>query len=417
MTIDEPGYFERLARVEAAHWWSRSMWRLALDWLGGAIRGRTGLAALDVGCGAGTSLIRLAGLREVGRVVGLEPDPGALRLARRHGRFPGHRRLGAGATLRGRIVRRGLLLRRLPASPRWRRPWWRRARSRGSSGRAGWRSSGPTQRDSGRAEPGGDRPYRLGELSDVLRKAGLSIGRASYANGLPALAQEVRGRLRGLAGSRGGNVAAAPVRRRASARRAGSASQPNDGRGLGVRAAGQRLARPEPAVRAQHDGPGESTGGWSDEDRDRWRVPGQSPWGFGRFARQMVEALADSGSDHEFVTFIDSPSARSVSLPEGVGRVVVQVSEAPSRAASATGRRRVGDMLAMARARGPGQPGPDLFPGQLQLLPGLERRPGRGDDARHAGPGPSRVGLPDLARQDGLAGQGASRGRSGPIGS
>ena len=40
MTIDEPGYFERLARVEAGHWWSRAMWRLASDWLSRAIRGR-----------------------------------------------------------------------------------------------------------------------------------------------------------------------------------------------------------------------------------------------------------------------------------------------------------------------------------------------------------------------------------------
>src|ERR1700733_10128214 len=87
MTIDEPGYFERLARVEAGHWWSRAMWRLASDWLDDAIRGRRGLSALDVGCGAGLSLIRLAGHREVSRVVGLEPDPGALRLARRHRGF------------------------------------------------------------------------------------------------------------------------------------------------------------------------------------------------------------------------------------------------------------------------------------------------------------------------------------------
>jgi ubiquinone/menaquinone biosynthesis C-methylase UbiE len=87
MTIDEPGYFERLARVEAGHWWSRAMWRLASDWLSKAIRGRRGLEALDIGCGAGLSLIRLAGHREIGQVVGLEPDSGALRLARLHQGF------------------------------------------------------------------------------------------------------------------------------------------------------------------------------------------------------------------------------------------------------------------------------------------------------------------------------------------
>ena len=46
MTIDEPGYFERLARVESGHWWSRAMWRLASGWLAGAIEGRRGLVAL-----------------------------------------------------------------------------------------------------------------------------------------------------------------------------------------------------------------------------------------------------------------------------------------------------------------------------------------------------------------------------------
>ena len=54
-------------------------------------RGRSGddrgLVALDVGCGSGLSLLRLAGHREIARVVGLEPDPGALRLARRHRGF------------------------------------------------------------------------------------------------------------------------------------------------------------------------------------------------------------------------------------------------------------------------------------------------------------------------------------------
>ncbi len=72
--------------------------------------------------------------------------------------------------------------------------------------------------------------------------------------------------------------------------------------------------------------------------------------GFGRFARQMVEALAKAGSGHEFVVFVDRPSLESVTIPEGMATVVVNVSEAPSRAASATGRRRLGDMLAMARA-------------------------------------------------------------------
>ncbi len=72
--------------------------------------------------------------------------------------------------------------------------------------------------------------------------------------------------------------------------------------------------------------------------------------GFGRFARQVVEALASARSGHELVVFVDRPSSDQVRLPEGVEPVVVEVREAPSRAASAAGRRRLGDMLAMGRA-------------------------------------------------------------------
>ena len=202
MTIDEPGYFERLARAEAGHWWPRAMWRLASSWLGEEIRGRRGLEALDVGCGAGLSLIRLAGLREVGRVVGLEPDPAALRLARWHRGlesiegsvldlpFKNHgfdivtcfdvlqHLADGGDVVAAREIARVL------------RPGGVVVIRSNSAG------FGPGLRSGGSA-------YRLGELVEVLEGAGLSIRRASYVNGLPSLAQEVRGRLRGIAGVRG----------------------------------------------------------------------------------------------------------------------------------------------------------------------------------------------------------------------
>ncbi len=72
--------------------------------------------------------------------------------------------------------------------------------------------------------------------------------------------------------------------------------------------------------------------------------------GFGRFARQMTEALAGAGSGHDFAVFVDRPSLGTVRVPGGMETVAVDVSEAPSRAASASGRRRVGDMLAMGKA-------------------------------------------------------------------
>ncbi len=202
MTIDEPGYFERLARVESGHWWSRSMWRLASGWLGGAIRGRRGLSALDVGCGAGLSLVRLMGFREVSRVVGLEPDAGALRLARRHRGFevfPGSALELPFKDENFDVVTCFDVLQHLPEGgdvqaareiARVLRPGGVAVVRSNSAGFGPGRSNGGTA-------------YRLGEVVEVLTSANLKVRRASYANGLPALAQEVRGRLRFLAGHRG----------------------------------------------------------------------------------------------------------------------------------------------------------------------------------------------------------------------
>lgn len=72
--------------------------------------------------------------------------------------------------------------------------------------------------------------------------------------------------------------------------------------------------------------------------------------GFGRFARQILAALADVPNPHEIAVFVDRPSAASVMVPDRFETVVVEVGEAPSRAASATGRRRLRDMLRMGRA-------------------------------------------------------------------
>jgi glycosyltransferase involved in cell wall biosynthesis len=72
--------------------------------------------------------------------------------------------------------------------------------------------------------------------------------------------------------------------------------------------------------------------------------------GFGRFSRQLVGALAEQHSAQEFVVFVDRPSAESVVVPPAFERVIVPVGEAPSKAASAQGRRRWRDMFAMGLA-------------------------------------------------------------------
>jgi len=64
----------------------------------------------------------------------------------------------------------------------------------------------------------------------------------------------------------------------------------------------------------------------------------------------LVEALSQQPTQHRFTVFVDGPSAPEVELPEPFVRVVVDVAVAPSRAASAQGRRRWRDMIAMGRA-------------------------------------------------------------------
>jgi glycosyltransferase involved in cell wall biosynthesis len=72
--------------------------------------------------------------------------------------------------------------------------------------------------------------------------------------------------------------------------------------------------------------------------------------GFGRFARKILQALAELDHPHHFVVILDEPSRSEVTLPDSFERIIVPVHEAPSRAASARGRRRIADMLAMGRA-------------------------------------------------------------------
>lgn len=195
LTIDQPAYFERLAAVEAGHWWSLGLWRLASHWLDRALAGRRGLRALDVGCGAGGTLARLAARPEVGEVVGLDPSPDALRLARA--------RLGP-RVLKGSAVNLPFkdchfdivtcfdVFQHLPpGTDRRAAAEIRRVLRPGGLAliRTNHRGLGPTP-------AAGVATYRLDDLVALLADSGLTVRRATRANCLPALAQELRGRLR-----------------------------------------------------------------------------------------------------------------------------------------------------------------------------------------------------------------------------
>lgn len=91
--------------------------------------------------------------------------------------------------------------------------------------------------------------------------------------------------------------------------------------------------------------------------------------GFGRFARRMIEALAREDSSHDFSVFVDRPSAESVSIPERFRKTIVEVREAPGRAAKAGGRRGIGDILAMSRAVAQSRLDLFYFPASYSFFP------------------------------------------------
>ena len=76
-----------------------------------------------------------------------------------------------------------------------------------------------------------------------------------------------------------------------------------------------------------------------------------SNWrGYGRYTRNLLSALAARDDGNEYLMFMDRESAAANDLPPGFKAVVVELSEAPGTAASADGRRRIGDLLRMSRA-------------------------------------------------------------------
>lgn len=91
--------------------------------------------------------------------------------------------------------------------------------------------------------------------------------------------------------------------------------------------------------------------------------------GFGRFARQTLRALAGAHGAHELVVLVDRPSLDVVVVPDGCEVVAVDVAESPSRAASSTGRRRIGDMLAMGRAAARSRLDVMYFPATYSFFP------------------------------------------------
>lgn len=71
--------------------------------------------------------------------------------------------------------------------------------------------------------------------------------------------------------------------------------------------------------------------------------------GFGRFTRDLLEAILETDGANEYLFFIDADTARDVSLPARARAVIAQTSDSQIKAAAADGRRSVRDLLAMSR--------------------------------------------------------------------
>jgi glycosyltransferase involved in cell wall biosynthesis len=75
--------------------------------------------------------------------------------------------------------------------------------------------------------------------------------------------------------------------------------------------------------------------------------------GYGRFTRELVTAMVALAPDDQFVCFLDNRSAEAFALrAPNLRSVIVPLRESPTVAASASGNRRIRDMLRMTRAVG-----------------------------------------------------------------
>jgi len=71
--------------------------------------------------------------------------------------------------------------------------------------------------------------------------------------------------------------------------------------------------------------------------------------GFGRFTRELLSALVETDTDNDYLFFIDSETKDIDDIPTRVKKIAAKTSHSQVEAASADGRRSVGDLWAMTR--------------------------------------------------------------------
>lgn len=95
--------------------------------------------------------------------------------------------------------------------------------------------------------------------------------------------------------------------------------------------------------------------------------------GFGRFTRELLTALLAADQKNEYLFFVDEATGASASFPASARVVLTPTREAPTRAASASGRRSVRDVAAFSRAVMRHDVDVFLFPASYTYFPILNR--------------------------------------------
>ncbi len=72
--------------------------------------------------------------------------------------------------------------------------------------------------------------------------------------------------------------------------------------------------------------------------------------GFGRFTRELLGALLNDDSEHEYLFFLDDKTPDHESIPARAKRILVNTGESQLQAAGADGRRSITDIWSMSRA-------------------------------------------------------------------
>lgn len=100
--------------------------------------------------------------------------------------------------------------------------------------------------------------------------------------------------------------------------------------------------------------------------------------GFGRFTRELLEAVLEVDGANEYLFFIDSNTAEEITdrktpLPEQAQTVIAKTGTSQLKAASADGRRSVKDLWAMSRAVGKHKLDVLFFPAVYSYFPVFNR--------------------------------------------